>query len=89
MVKNSIMTEFLSTSEAAKLLGISRIAVFKKIKAGEIKARRVGRSYVINRDDLGEIFRKGMSSIRKKELDKAIKKTVTEYGEALRKLKDE
>ena len=29
------MTDFLSTSQVAELLGISRIAVFKKIKSGQ------------------------------------------------------
>ena len=36
--------EYLSTSEVAKILGISRIAVFKKIKSGEIKAEKKGRN---------------------------------------------
>ena len=44
---------FLSTSELADILGISRIAVFKKIKSGQIKAQKVGRNYVIDRKDLG------------------------------------
>ena len=39
--------KFFSTTELAKLMGISRIAVYKKIKAGEIKARRSGRNFVI------------------------------------------
>lgn len=83
------MSKFLSTIQAAELLGISRIAVFQKIKSGEIRATKVGRNYVINQDDLGDIFRKGISPNRKKIIDKAIKKTVSEYGEALKKLKDE
>ncbi len=39
---------FLSTSEAAKILGISRIAVFKKIQKGRLPALLVGGSYVIS-----------------------------------------
>jgi len=83
------MTEFLSTTEAAKILGISRIAVFKKIQSGEIKAKKVGRNYVIDEDDLGAIFRTRITPTGKKEIDRAIKKTIKEYGEVLRKLKDE
>lgn len=83
------MAEFLSTSEAAKILGMTRIAVFKKIKSGEIRAKKVGRNYVINRNDLGEVFKKEISPARKKEIDRALKKTIKEYGEALRMLKDE
>lgn len=44
--------EFVSTGELAKILGISRIAVFKKIKKGEIRAVKVGRNFVIKRRDL-------------------------------------
>lgn len=83
-----IMAEFLSTTEVAKLLGISRIAVFKKIKSGGIKAQKVGRNYVVDRNDLGDVFRKGITPKRKKELKKAVKKVVAEYGEALRMLED-
>ena len=82
------MKDFLSTSQVAKLLGISRIAVFQKIKSGEIKATKVGRNYVINRSDLDDVFRKGITPKRKRELEKAVKKVVAEYGEALRMLED-
>ena len=83
------MSKFFSTSQVAELLGVSRIAIFQKIKSGEIKAAKIGRNYVINQDDLGDLFKKGISPSRKKTIDKAIKKTITEYGEALKKLKDE
>ena len=78
--------EFLSTIELAKILGISRIAVYKKIKKGEIKATKVGRNYVIAKKDLGNIFGETLSKQDKKELTKAVKKTVKEYGETLRRL---
>lgn len=34
------------------MLGISRVAVFKKIKKGEIKAYKVGPTFVIDRAEL-------------------------------------
>ncbi|MBP9854839.1 MAG: helix-turn-helix domain-containing protein [Candidatus Omnitrophica bacterium] len=37
----------LSIAQYAKKLGISRIAVYKKVKKGQIPAVRIGRSYVI------------------------------------------
>lgn len=82
------MTDFLSTSQVAELLGISRIAVFKKIKSGQIKATKVGKNYAVDREDLGGIFKKGISKTRKKEIKDAIKKTIKDYGEVLRMLKD-
>jgi excisionase family DNA binding protein len=45
MVKN----EYLSISQFAKILGVSRIAIYKKIKKGQIEAIRIGRSFVIPR----------------------------------------
>lgn len=39
--------EFLSIPEAAAILGISRIAVFKKVKKGRLPAIRIGRNWAI------------------------------------------
>lgn len=81
--------EFLSTTELAKLLGISRIAVFKKIKKGEIKATKVGRNFIINKKDLGDIFGKVLSPKNKKIIDRAVSRTAEEYGETLKLLGNE
>lgn len=77
---------FLSTTELAKLLNISRIAVYKKIKSGKIKATRIGRNFVIEKKDLGGILDEKLSDKEKQEIKKAVKKTVSEYGETLRLL---
>ena len=39
--------EFLSIPEAAARLGISRIAVFKKVKKGQLEAIRIGRNWAV------------------------------------------
>ncbi|MBI2633875.1 MAG: helix-turn-helix domain-containing protein [Parcubacteria group bacterium] len=78
--------EFLSSSEVAKLLGISRIAVFKKIKSGAIKARRIGRNFAVDKKDLPEVLGAVLRENKKKEIEKAVKKTVKEYGETLKLL---
>lgn len=76
----------ISTTQLAKILGISRVAVFKKIKSGEIKAQKIGRNFVINKGDLGIILGKKLGLKDKREIEKAVKKTVEEYGETLRML---
>ena len=43
---------FFSTTEAAKIVGISRIAIFKKIKNGSLPATQVGRNFIIDKKDL-------------------------------------
>lgn len=80
--------KFLSLSEAARLMGISRVAVFKKIKKGEIKARKVGRVYIINRKSIGGVFQE-QTVQQKNEIKKAVGRVIKEYGEALKKLGQE
>lgn len=45
--------DFYTTKELAAILGISRVAVFKKIKNGTIKAQKIGRNFVISKKDNG------------------------------------
>ena len=75
-----------STMEIAKILGISRIAVFKKIKSGEIKATKVGRNYAISDEILTQVLGKKITSKQKREIEKAVHKTVKEYGDVLKRL---
>ena len=75
-----------STTEVAKMLGISRIAVFKQIKTGKIRARRVGRNFVIEQKDLPQILGSVLSEDKKREVEKSVEKTLKEYGETLKLL---
>ena len=75
--------ELLSTSEVVKILGVSRVAVFKKIKAGEIKANKVGRNFVIRKEELPKILGSTLGEERKRLIESAVRKTVKEYGRAL------
>ncbi len=81
--------EYFSIPELARLLGISRIAVHKKVKKGEIRAVRIGRNYAIPKDRLADILGKTLKEDDKKEIDRAVRKTVREYGEVLRLLGNE
>ena len=77
---------FLSTTELAKILGVSHVAVYKKIKTGQIRAEKVGRNYVIDKKDLGGILNDELTKRDKDVIEKAVKRTVGEYGETLRLL---
>ncbi len=81
--------EFITTTELAKILGISRIAVFKRIKRGQIKAIRVGKNFIISKDSLPEVLGRILSEKNKREIETAVKKTVKEYGQTLRLLGNE
>lgn len=76
----------LSTSEVAKILKISRIAVFKKIKNGEINAKKVGRNYIIPREEVLKALGLVIGEKSKAEIDAIVKRGVKEYGEVFKKL---
>jgi len=78
--------EYLTIAELAKILGISRIAVFKKVKKGQIKAEKIGRNYAIPKTAVADILGKELGKSDKEEIDKAVHKTVKEYGETLKLL---
>lgn len=82
------MKQFYSAQEAADLLGISKVALIKQIQAGKLKADKAGRNYVIQHDDLPLISESEISDAQKHEIEKAVDKTISEYGETLRLLKD-
>jgi excisionase family DNA binding protein len=50
-------SEFLSVSQLAKILKISRVAVLKRINRGNIKAVKVGRSFVIKKSDIRNLLK--------------------------------
>jgi len=80
------MNKTLSTSEVAKFLGISRIAVFKKIKSGRLKAKKVGRNYIVAYDDLMESIGKTLGAEKKEGIEQAVNRAIREYGETFRLL---
>ncbi|MGD0078065.1 MAG: helix-turn-helix domain-containing protein [Sedimentisphaerales bacterium] len=81
--------EYLTIPQAAKLLGISRIAVYQKVKKGQIKAHKIGRNYVIRRDVIGGVKGKPLSASEGRRVDAAVRKAMKEYGETFRLLGQE
>jgi len=78
--------EYITIPQLAKILGISRIAVYRKVKKGEIMAIRIGRNFAIPKKYIAGILGKDLNKKDKKEIDKAIKKTIKDYGEVLKLL---
>jgi len=81
---------YFSIAEVAKILGLSRIAVYNKVKKGQIGAIRVGRSFAISDKAIKKLIKsvKGapLESREKKEIDKVVARTIKEYGETLKRL---
>jgi len=84
-----VKKKYLTIPELAKLLGKSRIAVYKDVKSGKIAATRIGRNYVISDRDIGSILGNEMTSKDKKRVSLAVKRVVREYGEVLKRLSKE
>ena len=87
---NKNENKYISVAELAKLLGISRIAVFKRIKKGQIPAEKIGHAYAISMEYVKGIVGGSDAEIlteyKKTEIDQAVKKVVKEYGETLKLL---
>lgn len=80
---------FITIPQLAKILGISRIAAYRKVKKGQIKAVRIGRNFAIPQKQIAAILGKTLRSEDKKQIDDAVKKTVKEYGRTLKLLGSE
>lgn len=78
--------QYITIPELAKLLGVSRIAIYNRVKKGEIPATKIGRTYVITDKTVAEILGKKVTAERKKRIDAAVSRTVREYGEVLKLL---
>jgi excisionase family DNA binding protein len=79
-------SEYITIPQLAKILGLSRVAVYKKVKKGQIKAVRIGRTFAIPRKYVATILGKALAQEDKKQIDDAVKKTVKEYGQTLKLL---
>jgi excisionase family DNA binding protein len=78
--------KYITIPELAKLLGVSRIAIYNRVKKGQIPATKVGRTYVITDQTVAKILGKKVTTQGKKRIDAAIDRTVREYGEVLKRL---
>lgn len=84
-----VKKDYITIPQLAKALGISRIAVYRKVKSGAIPATKVGRIYVISDRTVNEILGKNVSRKAKSRIDTAIARTTREYGQVLKWLSKE
>ncbi len=80
------MVDFFSTAEVAKALKVSRIAILKKITKGQVRASKIGRNYVIPKEEVLKLLGKSIGEENKSDIDKAVKRAVKEYGDVFKKL---
>ena len=82
------MTEdkYITVPRLAELLGVSRIAIYKRVRKGQIPATKIGKTYVITDQTVKKILGKKLTDHGKAKIDAAVHRTVQEYGEVLKKL---
>ena len=78
--------KYITIPQLAEVLGMSRISVYKKVKKGEIEAIRIGRNFAVPKKSVENILGGDLKDKDKKEIDKALKKILDEYGEVLKRL---
>jgi excisionase family DNA binding protein len=85
--------KYLSIAQVAKILGISRVAVYKKVKKGDMAHIRIGKMYAIPKEGIIRKIRriKGhpLGPEEQERIKLAVDKTVKDYGEVLKKLGEE
>lgn len=78
--------KYITIRELADLLGVSRIAVYKRVKKGQIPATKIGKTYLITDQTVTGILGKEVTEEGKVRIDAAVHRTVQEYGEVLKQL---
>jgi excisionase family DNA binding protein len=78
--------KYLTIPQAAGILGISRTAVYKKVKKGQIKAIRIGRNFAIPKSAIINTLGRDLTGPAKKQITAAVRKTVREYADVLKLL---
>lgn len=79
----------ITVPELARILGVSRVTVYRWVRSGQIPATKIGKTYVITDQVVTEILGKKASQKGKAKIEEAVDKTVKEYGEVLAKLSKE
>ncbi|MFA4818293.1 MAG: helix-turn-helix domain-containing protein [Patescibacteria group bacterium] len=78
--------QYYSVKELADLARTSRVTIFKKVKSGQIKGEKVGRNYIIKKEDIKDFLTTKLTDRVKKEIDSGVVEVIKQYGEVLKKL---
>jgi excisionase family DNA binding protein len=79
----------MTIPQLANRLGISRIAVWNKVKKGEIPATKVGRQYVISARDARIAAGEELTTEQEQWIEAAVERVVRKYGSVLKRLSRE
>lgn len=83
------MSKYITITQLAKILGLTREAIFYRIQKGQIKAEKVGHMYIIAEDDIVDILTSALTEKDHKLNREIVKKAVAQYGELFKRLAKE
>ena len=78
--------DFLTVTQLAKTLGVTRAAIHKKIQKSQLKAERYGNSYLIPAKEFEAMMTRELTDKMKNEIERGVSQVIKEYGETLRLL---
>lgn len=80
--------KFFTTRDVAEIFKITDRHVRRLIKANIIPAKKIGRNFIIEAEQLNPIFQKA-TTLEKEFVRRTMDKIIKEYGETLRLLGNE
>jgi excisionase family DNA binding protein len=78
--------DFITVTELAAKLGVTRGAIHKRIKKGQIQVKRIGNVFVVPASEYEGLISKELTRKDKTEIEESVAKVVKEYGETLKLL---
>jgi excisionase family DNA binding protein len=81
--------KWVTIPELASQMGLSRIAVYYKVKTGEIPATRIGRNYAISEDTVSHILGQALTQKDKDRIGSVVRLAIKDFGEVFRWLANE
>jgi excisionase family DNA binding protein len=79
----------MTIPQLARELGVSRIAVWNRVKAGKIPAQKIGAQYVIKAEDANVVLGRSLTEEHRRKIHDAVSRVVKEYGPVLKRLSRE
>ena len=75
--------KYVTVPQLAKKMGLSRVAVYQKVKRGQIRANKVGRVYMIPAEEAHSVLSGQPTASDKKLIRAVVRRAVREYGPVL------
>ncbi len=79
----------MTIPQLARELGVSRVAVWQKVKSGKIPAHKIGAQYVIRAQDANVALGRSLTDEQRVWIRDAVGRVVREYGAVLKRLSRE